>query len=52
MIVNHETALKTLRRMTHEILEKNDDVASIETQQTRYSCTKPDGNRAARGQLG
>jgi len=29
MIVNHETALKTLRRMTHEILEKNDDVANI-----------------------
>ncbi|MFA5006351.1 MAG: bifunctional pyr operon transcriptional regulator/uracil phosphoribosyltransferase PyrR [Candidatus Izemoplasmatales bacterium] len=29
MIINHETALKTLRRMTHEILEKNDDLNDV-----------------------
>ncbi len=29
MIINQETAIKTLRRMTHEILEKNDDLADV-----------------------
>jgi len=29
MIINYETALKTLRRMTHEILEKNDDLSNV-----------------------
>jgi len=29
MIINQETALKTLRRMTHEIIEKNDDLTNV-----------------------
>ncbi len=29
LIVNQETVLKTLRRMTHEIIEKNDDLANV-----------------------
>lgn len=28
-LIDHETVLKTLRRMTHEIIEKNDDLGEI-----------------------